>query len=78
MEWNRQLIEMAKLRSRSIMAWFYIGYRQNLDFCEPDVSRFLYRQEVLVCTENITRIKTKGGATLRLTDAISRQGSIWP
>ena len=42
MEWNKQLIEMAKIRSRPIFAWFYIGYRQKYDFCEPDVSRFKY------------------------------------
>ena len=28
----------------------------------------LYRQEVLVCTKSITRIKTKGGSILRLTE----------
>ena len=39
MEWNKQLIEIAKIRPRQTFAWFYIGYRQTYDFCEPDVSR---------------------------------------
>ena len=34
------LIEMLKIRPRPIFALFYIGYRQNYDFCESDVSRF--------------------------------------
>ena len=38
-------------------------------------STLLYRLEVLVCTKSITRIKTKGGAILRLTEAINHQGS---
>ena len=37
-------------------------------------STLLYRQEVLVCTKSITLIKTKGGAILRLTEAINHPG----
>ena len=33
----------------------------------------LYRQKVF-CTKNSTRIKTKGGAILRLTEAINHPG----
>ena len=38
MEWNKQLIEMAKIRSRPIFAWFYKGYMalKYYDFGEPD------------------------------------------
>ena len=41
-------------------------------------STILYQQEVLVWTKRIPRIKPKGGAILRLSEAINRQGSILP
>ena len=55
MEWNKQLIEMFKIRPRPIIARFYIiGYRQKLKLSVSLVYRgstLLYRQEVLVCTK---------------------------
>ena len=38
MEWNRQLIEMAK----NFGVIFTLVTVKNYDFCEPDVSRFNY------------------------------------
>ena len=66
MEWNKQLIEMFKIRSRPIVARFYIGYCQNYDFCEPQ----LFCIDRKYCTKSITRIETKGGAILRLPEAM--------
>ena len=79
-EWNKTMfffIECSNLHQGQVLRDFTQGIVKNCDSCEPDVLRFkplLYRQEVLVCTESITRTKTRGGGLLRLTETKNHPG----